>query len=225
VDGAGENRTPANPRGPSLLRRLLRRGARHAGPVRHEQRSPLAGTPALPPAGCGTAGGSTAFYACPPDHWRKLRSANPLGRFNREVGRRTDLVGIFPDDQSLIRPAECSASNRTTVMNDDRDRAGRPSSPRRKKLGAVQSNRFSVREEHVQYPGSVGAPPPRRVVLAHEKPAKLQEGRVLASNGHEHRGIPTDTGKLLVVDHKTRRSSPQRLTCSPAVLTVQGRWD
>jgi transposase-like protein len=45
------------------------------------------------------------FYAFPPDHWRKLRSTNPLERFNREIGRRTDVVGIFPDDQSLIRLA------------------------------------------------------------------------------------------------------------------------
>src|SRR3954467_4365794 len=44
-----------------------------------------------------------AFYAFPPDHWRKLRSTNPLERFNKEIGRRTDVVGIFPDDQSLIR--------------------------------------------------------------------------------------------------------------------------
>jgi transposase-like protein len=44
-----------------------------------------------------------AFYAFPSSHWRKLRSTNPLERFNKEVGRRTDVVGIFPDDRSLIR--------------------------------------------------------------------------------------------------------------------------
>src|SRR4051812_950076 len=46
-----------------------------------------------------------AFYAFPSSHWRKLRSTNPLERFNKEIGRRTDVVGIFPDDRSLVRLA------------------------------------------------------------------------------------------------------------------------
>ncbi len=44
-----------------------------------------------------------AFYAFPQSHWSKLRSTNPLERVNREIGRRSDVVGIFPNDASAIR--------------------------------------------------------------------------------------------------------------------------
>lgn len=46
-----------------------------------------------------------AFYELPREHWPKLRSTNPLERVNREIGRRTDVVGIFPNDAALIRLA------------------------------------------------------------------------------------------------------------------------
>jgi putative transposase len=49
----------------------------------------------------------TAFADFPQAHWRKIWSTNPLERLNKEVKRRTDVVGIFPDDASLLRLAGC----------------------------------------------------------------------------------------------------------------------
>jgi putative transposase len=46
-----------------------------------------------------------AFYELPREHWSKLRSTNPLERVNREIGRRTDVIGIFPNDAALLRLA------------------------------------------------------------------------------------------------------------------------
>ena len=44
-----------------------------------------------------------AFYRFPAAHRSKLRSTNPLERLNKEIGRRSDVVGIFPNDPSAIR--------------------------------------------------------------------------------------------------------------------------
>jgi len=44
-----------------------------------------------------------AFYRFPASHWTKLRSTNPLERLNKEIGRRSDVVGIFPNDAAAIR--------------------------------------------------------------------------------------------------------------------------
>ena len=43
-----------------------------------------------------------SYYAFPSQHWRSLRTNNPLERLMREIRRRTRVVGAFPDGQSAL---------------------------------------------------------------------------------------------------------------------------
>jgi putative transposase len=46
-----------------------------------------------------------AYYAFPEEHWRRIRTNNPLERLLREIRRRTRVVGAFPDGQSALNLA------------------------------------------------------------------------------------------------------------------------
>ena len=44
-----------------------------------------------------------AYMTFPREHRTKLHSINPLERINGEIKRRTDVVGIFPNDDAIVR--------------------------------------------------------------------------------------------------------------------------
>ena len=50
-------------------------------------------------------GETLAYYAFPEEHWRRIRTNNPLERLMREIRRRTRVVGAFPDGQSALNLA------------------------------------------------------------------------------------------------------------------------
>ena len=44
-----------------------------------------------------------AYMSFPAEHWPKIHSTNPIERLNGEIKRRTEVVGIFPNEDAIVR--------------------------------------------------------------------------------------------------------------------------
>ena len=54
---------------------------------------------------CESPHETLAYYAFPSEHWRRIRTNNPLERLMKEIRRRTRVVGAFPDGKSCLNLA------------------------------------------------------------------------------------------------------------------------
>jgi putative transposase len=69
-----------------------------------------------------------AYMAFPHEHWTRIFSTNVLERLNREVKRRTDVVGVFPDVPSVIRLEPIRITLPPETRPDHRRNGGTPGS-------------------------------------------------------------------------------------------------
>ena len=77
-----------------------------------------------------------AFTGFPVAHWTKIWSTNPLERLNKEIKCRTDVVGVFPNPEALLRLAgavlveahdECQVTDRRYLSEGSMALLNRPS--------------------------------------------------------------------------------------------------
>jgi putative transposase len=98
-----------------------------------------------------------AYMRFPREHWPKIRSPNPLERVNLEIARRSDIVGIYPNDAALLRLATSLLVEQTTngsSRNAISRSAQSPSSPSPAGSPTTTSQRYT----RARWPSSESPP-------------------------------------------------------------------
>jgi hypothetical protein len=158
-----------------------------------------------------------ACYGFPADHWPKLRSTNPLERVNREIGRRTDVVGIFPNDRSLIRLAAS-----IVIEQNDEWLVGR------RYLSTTRSRRSSTKTRTKIKPERRPASSPRPeqpqiVPTSYTTSWDLTASRPRPSRRSNH-DVPTLPGHGTAPSVAFCYGSPERYRRTRRAVKVEGGW-
>jgi putative transposase len=101
--GAQGQRRDGRRRDPHDLRPARRRT--RALPARRHRRHARPPIPQVEAVLRDAAEDLLAFTAFPVAHWKRIWATNPLERLKKEIKRRTDVVGVFPNPEALLRLA------------------------------------------------------------------------------------------------------------------------
>ena len=103
----------------------------------------------------------------PREHWLKIRTTNPLERINREIRRRTDVVGVFPHRPGIVRlvgAVLCDLNDDWALVRRYVTVETREEEPaEQKSLGPKKSAARSINPDDASYTTltEVTGPPPR----------------------------------------------------------------